>query len=56
MTSLPLDDPEPRLDPGQPVPIGRDALGQLGPAQPQHAAQLARVDLVVEDQAHLVRA
>jgi hypothetical protein len=52
--ALLLDESEPRLDLAQPGRIGVDPRLQVGPPQPQHAAQLVGGDLVVEDRTHLL--
>src|SRR5690349_3468467 len=50
-----LDRQQPRLDPGEPGRLGLDAGLDLRPAQPEHAAQFRRADLLREDRLHLLQ-
>lgn len=53
--ALPFDNPEPRLDPGEPVLVGGYLLFELGAAQDQHAAHVGAGDRVVQESADLVQ-
>jgi hypothetical protein len=54
--TFPLDEPEPRLDAGQPGRTAGELVLELRLPQPQHAAQLLRGQLRVEDLADLLQA
>src|SRR5690606_32264538 len=54
--TLRFDHPESRLDPGQPRRVFGYLGGQLRAAEPQHAVQLLRPYLLLEDLPHLFEA
>ena len=51
---LHFDHAEPRLDRHQPGADGARLILELDPAQPEHAAQLLRTDLLEQDATHLI--
>ena len=53
--SLALDHAETCVDLGQPHRVPLHLGRQLGPPQPQHAAQLTGVDLLVDQRLHLLQ-
>ena len=53
--ALHLDDPEPRLDLGQPGAVGGDLRLQLSSAQPQHPVQHVDAELLLHHHAHLIQ-
>src|SRR5215469_11558047 len=54
-TCLVLDCGQPRLDPGEPGSLGLYLSLDLGPAQPEHAAQFRRAHLLLQDRLHLLQ-